>query len=118
MNTYSHINIMQKKELELQKYLKIISDKSKYKIIKHLAGGEDCVCNIVRKLKLERTLISHHLNILQKANLIKGRKSGTWIYYSLEKKTFESIEELFKELLGSANIRGKPNRLDKNNKCN
>lgn len=118
MNVSSHINSMLKKDLELQKYLKIISDESKYRIIRHLADGEDCVCYIAQKLKMERTLISHHLNTLQKAGLIKGRRSGTWIYYSLEKKIFEIIEELFIELLGSASIRGKPNGLYEDNKCN
>jgi len=112
MNIDSYINKqkfkMTKEEEKLLNYLKLLADKSRYKIILHLMKGEECVCVLADKLGLEQTLASHHLQILREAGLIQDRKAGTWVHCSLNKKTFEKMERLYQKLLTSNNISDKP----------
>ncbi len=99
---------MKKEDEKLLNYLKLLSDKSRYTIILHLMKGEECVCVLADELGLEQTLISHHLQILREAGLIQNRKVGTWVHYSLNKKTFAEMEILYQKILGSKNISDKP----------
>lgn len=98
---------MTKDEEKLLNYIKILADKSKYKIILHLMRGEECVCVLAEKLGLEQTLVSHHLQTLRKAGFIQDRKVGTWIHCSLNKKTFAEMKDLYQKILNSNNISDK-----------
>ncbi|MGC8555281.1 MAG: ArsR/SmtB family transcription factor [Candidatus Acidulodesulfobacterium sp.] len=91
---------MTNKELTLNKFFKLLGDESKFKIISELKNGEKCVCVIYKALGLDQTLVSHHLSVLKKAGLIEGRKSGKWVYYSLNREAFEELENLYKDLFG------------------
>lgn len=99
---------MTKDEEKLLNYIKILSDKSKYKIILHLMNGEECVCVLAEQLGLEQTLVSHHLQTLREAGLIQDRKIGRWVHCSLNKKTFTKMEALYQKILNSNNISDKP----------
>lgn len=99
---------MIKEEEKLSNYLKLLADKSRYKIILHLMKGEECVCVLAEKLNLEQTLISHHLQTLREAGLIQDRKVGTWVHYSLNKKIFNEIDNLYQKILNYKNIADKP----------
>jgi len=70
--------------------------------------GEACVCTIAQELKLEQSLVSHHINKLREAGLIIDRKVGSWVHCSLNKKAFEQIGQTFQKELGTANIVDKP----------
>ncbi|MDZ7611222.1 MAG: metalloregulator ArsR/SmtB family transcription factor [Candidatus Moranbacteria bacterium] len=95
---------MTKNEEKLHKYVKLLADKNRYKIILSLAKGEECVCFLSEKLKIEQTLLSHHLRILREEKMIKVRKTGTWAYYSLDREKFAEMEKIYKELLSAKNI--------------
>lgn len=99
---------MTKEKTRLQNFFKILGDESKFRIVLHLAKGEECVCVIAEKLGLDQTLVSHHLNTLRDANLIQDRKIRTWVHCSLNKKTFDEMERSYKKLLTSKNISDKP----------
>lgn len=94
--------------MELTQVFKLLSDESKYKIIKRLMKGEECVCTLAEDLGLEQSLVSHHLNKLREAGLIVDRKVGSWVHCSLDRKAFEQIENLFQKELATANITDKP----------
>ena len=68
---------------ELLKILKALSDETRLRIIKLLEDGEHCVCDIVAALDMVQPKVSFHLGILKGAGLIKDRKDGKWILYSL-----------------------------------
>ena len=91
---------MTNNELMLNKFFKLLGDENKFKIISELKNGEKCVCVIYKTLGLDQTLVSHHLSALKKAGLIDGRKSGKWVYYSLNGEAFKEIENLYKDLFG------------------
>ena len=52
-------------------------------IVDFLKDGEKCVCEVSERLSSQRSNISRHLSVLQKAGLITGRKDGLWMRYSL-----------------------------------
>ena len=96
---------MTKDESTLKNFFKLLGDESKFKIISELKNGEKCVCVIFKELNLDQTLVSHHLSALKKAGLIKGRKAGKWVYYSVNKEYFVAIEGIFNKLFGHENFK-------------
>ena len=63
---------------------KALSNPVRLEIIDFLADGEKCVCEIVEKLNYEQPHISKSLIKLKEAGLIKARKEGLNVYYSLK----------------------------------
>lgn len=63
--------------------LKALADPTRLKIIYLLKQGELCVCEIFTAMDKPQPTVSHHLNILKKAGLIKFRKEGVWVHYNL-----------------------------------
>ncbi|MGB9715637.1 MAG: ArsR/SmtB family transcription factor [Thermodesulfovibrionales bacterium] len=63
---------------------KALSDETRLRILKLLEGGELCVCDIVSALDMIQPKVSFHLSVLKEAGLIKDRKQGKWIHYSLD----------------------------------
>jgi ArsR family transcriptional regulator len=71
---------------------KALSDETRLRIIKLLEQGELCVCDITAALDMVQPKVSFHLGALKEAGLIKDRKEGKWIHYSLiEKDLFQRM---------------------------
>ena len=68
--------------MDYSNLFKAIGEDHRLNIISQLASGEKCVCKIYEKLGLPQNLTSHHLSVLRKSGLIKGRKEGKWVYYN------------------------------------
>lgn len=81
---------------ELSNLLKLISDKSRLKILCILKNSELCVCELMKETKLSQSLISHHLKDLKDANLVSDRKEGKWVHYSLTDEGKRITNLLFK----------------------
>ena len=73
---------------------KAISDPTRLKILYLLEDTELCPCQIQDALDKPQPTISHHVTILKNANLIKGRKDGIWIYFTLVNKDIIKILDL------------------------
>lgn len=69
---------------ELLSVFKALSDETRLRIIKLLEQGELCVCDITAALDMVQPKVSFHLSTLKEAGLIKDRKQGKWIHYSLK----------------------------------
>jgi ArsR family transcriptional regulator len=78
---------------ELTTIFKALSEETRLRIIKLLEKGELCVCDIVQALDIVQPKASFHLGVLREAGLIKDRKQGKWIHYSL------NGSDLFKRML-------------------
>ena len=78
---------------ELTTIFKALSDETRLRIIKLLERGELCVCDITAALDMVQPKVSFHLSALKEAGLIKDRKQGKWIHYSLDDK------DLFRRML-------------------
>ena len=62
---------------------KALSDESRVRAVRALAGGELCVCQIIELLDLAPSTVSRHMAVLNQAGLVEARKDGRWIYYRL-----------------------------------
>lgn len=69
---------------ELLSIFGALSDATRLRILKLLEKGEMCVCNIVKALNMSQPKVSFHLNVLKSTGLIKDRKQGKWIHYSID----------------------------------
>ena len=87
---------------DLDEFFKVFADSTRMKIIYALMEGELCVCDIASIVGTTQSAISHQLRILKQSKLVKYRKDGKVVYYSLDdehiaeiaKKGREHIEEL------------------------
>ena len=85
---------MPKTELfnELANLFKIIGDETRTKILFALDQNEMCVCDIANVLGMSKSSISHQLKTLKLSGIVKFRKEGKEVYYTLDD---EHIKELF-----------------------
>jgi ArsR family transcriptional regulator, arsenate/arsenite/antimonite-responsive transcriptional repressor len=63
---------------------KALSDEIRLRILKLLQNGELCVCDIVAALDMSQPKVSFHLSTLKDAGLIRDRKDGRWVHYSID----------------------------------
>ena len=75
------------------KILKALSDPTRFKIVELLKQGEICACKFVPLTKKAQPTVSQHLKILENAGIVKSRKEGKMILYSVTNpKIFDLIE--------------------------
>jgi ArsR family transcriptional regulator len=70
---------------EIARLFKSLSDETRLRILNLLTYGELCVCDLMEVLSLPQSTISRHIAYLKNAGLVKSRREGVWIYYSLAK---------------------------------
>jgi len=69
-----------------------LADPTRLGIIEQLRGGEQCVCDLTDILETGQSRLSFHLKTLKEAGLLRDRRQGRWIYYSLEPHAIAEIE--------------------------
>ena len=65
-------------------FFKVLGDETRTKILWVLDQHEMCVCDIASVLGMTKSAISHQLATLKKAHLVRNRREGKVIYYSLD----------------------------------
>ena len=87
---------------DIAEVFKIFGDSTRMKIIYALKLSELCVCDLAYITNCTQSSISHQLRILKQAKLVKSRKEGKVVYYSLKDthviKLFEIGREHVEEL--------------------
>ncbi len=87
---------------DLAEFFKVFADSTRIKILWALHENELCVCDIAVVLNMTKSAVSHQLKILRQANLVKNRKDGKVVYYTLSdehvKEIFEMAVEHLEEL--------------------
>ena len=74
-----------KKEIERLTHLyKALADSTRLKIAMALTGGEMCVCDLSAFLGVSESAVSHQLRRLKDLALVKSRRDGQVLYYSLD----------------------------------
>ncbi len=68
---------------DLADFFKIFADCTRIRILCSLLYGEMCVSEIGQALDMTQSAISHQLRVLKQAKLVKNRREGKTIYYSL-----------------------------------
>lgn len=73
----------EEKLLLIADFYKALSDSTRIKIVNLLSNNELCVCDIAVILNMTKSAVSHQLKNLREMNLIKSRKQGKEVWYSL-----------------------------------
>ncbi|MCR2032875.1 metalloregulator ArsR/SmtB family transcription factor [Anaerofustis stercorihominis] len=68
---------------DLAELFKVFGDSTRIKILNALLVSEMCVCDIANILSMTQSAVSHQLKNLKNARLIKNRKDGKTVFYSL-----------------------------------
>ena len=76
---------------DLVELFKVFGDVTRVKIIYALLESEMCVCDIASLLDMTQSAISHQLRVLKKARLVKCRKEGKTVFYSLDDQHIDKI---------------------------
>ena len=68
----------------VEKFLKLIGDSSRLKILSGIGTGEKSVSEIIAETRLPQTLVSFHLKLLRERGIVESnRKGGPFVYYRL-----------------------------------
>ena len=98
-----HIDLVRKAEkslpreetlYELADFFKIFGDSTRIKILWTLFISPMCVCDMCAALGMEQSAISHQLRILKQSRLVKYRRDGKVMYYSLDDDQVKGIINL------------------------
>ena len=76
---------------DLADFYKMFSDSTRLKILLALGKGELCVSEISNVLEMGQSAISHQLRLLKQARLVRNRREGKVIYYSLDDEHISEI---------------------------
>ncbi|MDR5658423.1 metalloregulator ArsR/SmtB family transcription factor [Serpentinicella sp. ANB-PHB4] len=87
---------------DLAEIFKVFGDTTRIKILYALFASEMCVCDIAVLLNMTQSAISHQLRVLKQARLVKFRKEGKVVYYSLDD---DHIKQIFDQGLNHINER-------------
>ena len=68
---------------ELAELFKVFGDSTRIRILYVLMEAEVCVCDLAEVLNMSQSAISHQLSILKRSSLVKNRREGKSIFYSL-----------------------------------
>jgi len=68
---------------KLSRLFKALADETRLRMLKLLEVREMCVCEVMVALELTQPTASHHLGLLENAGLVKDRKEGKWVFYSI-----------------------------------
>lgn len=77
----------------LSEFFKVMGDPTRLRILWMLDNGEICVCNLAEQLQMTVSAISHQLRALRAAKLVKSRRQGKHIYYSLDDEHVRAVLE-------------------------
>jgi len=82
------------KIIDISELFKIFGDSTRIKIINILLNDELCVGEIAERINATQSAVSHQLRILKSSKLVKYKKVGNTIYYSLDDDHVKKIFEL------------------------
>ena len=85
---------------------KALSEEIRLRMLMLLTHGELCVCDLMEAFGEPQSKVSRHLAYLKQSGLVKSRRAGTWMHYSLRESMDEPVREqlnlLIKNLSGRA----------------
>lgn len=71
---------------------KALADINRLMIVDMLSCGELCACKILEKFNITQPTLSHHMKILCECGLVKGRKEGKWMHYTLNSEKVQDFK--------------------------
>ncbi len=69
---------------------KALSDETRLRILCVLIERECCVCEVMQALEISQTRASRNLKVIYNAGLLRSRRDGRWVLYSIDKEKMKS----------------------------
>lgn len=88
-----------KDKFKLDEFFAALADRTRLRLLNLMRDGEVCVCFFAETLGTNNPKISRHLAYLKRAGLVKARRDGKWMHYSLQKQQDPRATEIFESLL-------------------
>jgi ArsR family transcriptional regulator len=63
---------------------RVLGDPTRVRIVDALAGGQLCVCDIATLVGMSESAVSHQLRVLRSMRLVRARRAGRLVYYTLD----------------------------------
>ena len=76
---------------DIADFFKVLGESTRLKILYALSSGEVCVGELSESLGIGQSSVSHQLRILRQNNLVKFRKQGKTVFYSLDDTHVETL---------------------------
>lgn len=74
------------------RWFRALGDETRLRIIRRLAHGEQCVCDLTDALDVAQSRLSFHLRALREAGIVSDRREGRWVYYRLNRAALRGLE--------------------------
>lgn len=84
-------------EALLQRFQAVAED-TRFNIVRLLAQGERCVCELQAELDAAQSRLSFHLKKLKEAGVVSDRRDGRWVHYSLVPEALEQMRAFLGEV--------------------
>jgi len=85
--------LQDEKFADISDFFKVLGDSTRMKILWALDKSELCVCDIATLIGMTKSAVSHQLKVLKNNNLVKNRRNGKVVYYSLADGHVQDIIE-------------------------
>ena len=90
---------MKSEYMENAALFKAFGDENRLRILELLRTGEKCACSILEELEITQPTLSHHMKLLCDTGIVRSRKEGKWVHYSLDAKGAEAVVERLRKLV-------------------
>ena len=87
------------KKFDMELFFKALADRTRLRLLSLMTCDEICVCFLVEVMGTNQPKISRHLAYLRRAGLVKARRDGKWIHYSITQPDDPNAAKLFGEVL-------------------
>ncbi|MGB8658487.1 MAG: autorepressor SdpR family transcription factor [Candidatus Zixiibacteriota bacterium] len=83
----------------LNEFFKALGDPTRRQIVQLLKGKDMTPSEMIERIRISQPTLSHHLDVLKRADLIDGEREGQFIRYSLNMDVFEMAVEYMMRFL-------------------
>jgi ArsR family transcriptional regulator len=84
-------------EILLQRF-QAVAEETRLRIVRLLADGERCVCELQAELDSAQSRLSFHLKKLKDAGIVSDRRDGRWVHYALVPEALEEMRAFLGEV--------------------
>lgn len=92
-------------EAALLERFQAIAEETRFRIVRLLADGEHCVCDLQDELDSAQSRLSFHLKKLKDAGIVADRREGRWVYYTLVPEVLEEMRAFLGEVKPARRLR-------------
>ena len=89
---------------EIAKVFKAFCDENRLQILEMLRSGEKCACKLLDELHIGQSTLSHHMRILCDSGIVKGRKEGKWVHYSIDPAGADRAKQLLNQQVAISSL--------------